>query len=135
MTLLCQLNAQVNLRIAVLDFQNLTGREEMKFLEKAIPQILITDLMLCDKITIVERSRMQDILDEMQLALSGVIDEEMAVEIGTMAGANAILVGSITVGGEVYRIDSRLVDVATTEVLLTEKKDWLSEGENIRAVD
>ncbi|MBL7066531.1 MAG: VWA domain-containing protein [Candidatus Marinimicrobia bacterium] len=135
MTLLCQLNAQVNLRIAVLDFQNLTGREEMKFLEKAIPQILITDLMLCDKITIVERSRMQDILDEMQLTLSGVIDEEMAVEIGTMAGANAILVGSITVGGEVYRIDSRLVDVATAEVLLTEKKDWLSEDEIIRAVD
>jgi Ca-activated chloride channel family protein len=135
MTLLCQLNAQSNLRIAVLDFQNLTGRDEMRFLEKAIPQILITDLMLCDKITIVERSRMQDILDEMQLALSGVIDEETAVEIGTMAGANAILVGSITVGGEVYRIDSRLVDVATAEVLLTEKKDWLSENEIIRAVD
>lgn len=135
MTLLCQLNAQSNLRIAVLDFQNLTGREEMRFLEKAIPQILITDLMLCDKITIVERSRMQDILDEMQLALSGVIDEGTAVEIGTMAGANAILVGSITVGGEVYRIDSRLVDVATAEVLLTEKKEWLSEDEIIRAVD
>ncbi len=133
--LLCQLNAQSNLRIAVLDFQNLTGREEMKFLEKAISEILITDLTLCDKITIVERSRMQDVLDEMQLALSGVIDEETAVEIGTMAGANAILVGSITVGGEMYRIDSRLVDVATAEVLLTEKKDWLSEDEIIRAVD
>lgn len=133
--LLCQLSAQANLRIAVLDFQNLTGREEMNFLEKAIPQILITDLMLCDKITIVERSRMQDILDEMQLGLSGVIDEGTAVEIGTMAGANAILVGSITVGGEVYRIDSRLVDVATAEVLLTEKKDWLSEDEIIRATD
>jgi len=135
MTLLCQLNARTNLRIAVLDFQNLTGRAEMNFLEKAIPQILITDLMLCDEITIVERARMQDVLDEMQLALSGMIDEETAVEIGAMAGANTILVGSITVGGDVYRIDSRLVNVATGEVLLAEKKDWLSEDEIIRATD
>ena len=133
--LFCQLTAQTDLRIAVLDFQNLTGREDMKYLEKAIPQILITDLTICKKITIVERTRLQEIMNEMQLALSGIIDEESAVEVGEMAGANAILVGSIIFGDKTYRIDSRLVDVASGEVILAEKKGWLSEDEIIIATD
>ncbi|MDO9548038.1 MAG: VWA domain-containing protein, partial [Candidatus Marinimicrobia bacterium] len=41
----------------------------------------------------------------------------------------------ITAGGNVYRIDARLVDVASAEVLLAEKKEWLSDDEIIRATD
>jgi len=127
--------ADDNLRVAVMDFQNYTHRHELVYLEKAIPEILVTDLSLCDKIILVERARLQEILDEMQLALSGVIDDDQVVEIGKMASANAILVGSIVAGGDVYRLDARLVDVASGEVILAEKKDWLSDNEIIRGVD
>ena len=129
------LSADSDLRVAVLDFRNLTERRDLAYLEKAIPEILITDLSICQKITLVERSRLQEILDEMQLALSGVVNDDQVVEIGELAGANAILIGSITAGGDVYRIDARLVDVASAEVLLAEKKDWLSDDEIIRATD
>ncbi len=133
--LIWQTNAQENLRIAVLDFQNLTGREELQFLEKAIPQILITDLTLCSKVTIVERARLQEILDEMQLALSGIIDEKNAIKVGEVVNANTILVGGIVTAGENYRIDCRLIDVASSTVLLAVKKDWLSENDIIQATD
>ncbi len=129
------LAADPGLRVAVMDFRNLTERNDLVYLEKAIPEIMITDLSLCDKITLVERSRLQEILDEMQLALSGVVDDEQVVAIGELAGANAILVGSITAAGEVFRIDARLVGVTSAEVLLAEKKDWLSDDEIIRATD
>lgn len=129
------LSAQTNLRVAVLDFQNLTGRSDMIYLEKAIPQIMMTDLALCEKITVIERARLQEILNEMQLALSGVIDEASAVKIGELAGANAIMVGSLIVGGSTYRIDARLVDVATGQIILADMKDWLSEDEIIRGTD
>ncbi|MBU0713168.1 VWA domain-containing protein [bacterium] len=129
------LSADPDLRVAVLDFRNLTQRPDLVYLEKAIPEIMVTDLSLCDKITLIERSRLQEILDEMHLALSGVVNEKQAVEIGELAGANAILVGSIISGGGVYRIDARLVDVASAEILIAEKKDWLSDYEIIRAVD
>ena len=124
-----------DLRVAVMDFQNHTRRADLVYLEKAIPEIMVTDLSLCDKIILVERARLQEILDEMQLALSGIIDDDQVVEIGRMAGANAILVGSIVAGGDVYRLDARLVDVASGEVILAEKKDWLSDDEIIRGVD
>ena len=129
------LSADPDLRVAVMDFRNLTRRPDLVYLEKAIPEIMVTDLSLCEKITLVERSRLQEILDEMQLALSGVVSNDQVVEIGEMAGANAILVGSIIAAGDVYRIDARLVDVASAEVLLAEKKDWLSDDEIIRATD
>lgn len=127
--------AQEQYRVAVLDFQNYSGSDELDFLEMAIPEILITDLVQCRQITIVERARLDEILDEMQLALSGVIDEQTAAEIGEMAGATAILIGSVTRGGQVYRIDSRLVDVSSGAVILAEKMEWNSEDAIIAAID
>lgn len=127
--------ASENLRVAVLDFRNQTGQLELNYLETAIPSVLITDLSICEQLTLVERARLQEILDEMQLALSGVVDDEQITEIGELAGANAILVGSITAGGQVFRIDGRLVDVASGQVILAEKKSWLSDDEILLAVD
>ncbi|MFH1214724.1 MAG: VWA domain-containing protein [Candidatus Neomarinimicrobiota bacterium] len=133
--LFSRLMAQTDLRIAVLDFQNLTGRDDMIYLEKAIPQVMMTDLALCPKISVIERARLQEILDEMQLSLSGIIDENKAAKVGEMAGANAILLGSLIVGGSTYRIDARLVDVASGKIILADMKDWLSEDEIIRGTD
>lgn len=127
--------ATEDLRVAVLDFQNQTGQPELNYLEAAIPSVLITDLSICEQLTLVERARLQEILDEMQLALSGVVNDEQATEIGELAGADAILVGSITAGGQVFRIDGRLVDVASGQVILAEKRSWLSDDEILLAVD
>ena len=123
------------LKIAVLDFQNLTQQEDLYFLERAIPEILITDLLQSDKLTIVERAHLDKILDEMELSLSGMIDEEQVVEVGKMSGANSILVGSIIRAGDVFRIDARLTDVASSEIILAETCNWLSEDEIIAAID
>ena len=118
-----------------MDFQNLSNISNLDYLEKAIPEILITDLSLSKKIKIVERTRLEEILKEMQLTLSGAVDQERIVEVGKIAGAKAILLGSIIKAGEIFRIDSRLIDASTGEVILAEKKEWSSEIEVIAAVD
>ncbi|MCK4689603.1 MAG: VWA domain-containing protein, partial [Candidatus Marinimicrobia bacterium] len=127
--------SQDQLRIAIMDFQNLSNISNLDYLEKAIPEILITDLSLSKKIKIVERTRLEEILKEMQLTLSGAVDQERIVEVGKIAGAKAILLGSIIKAGEIFRIDSRLIDASTGEVILAEKKEWSSEIEVIAAVD
>lgn len=129
------LYSQDELTIAVMDFQNLSNYPDLDYLEKAIPEILITDLSLSKKIKIVERTRLEEILKEMQLALSGAVDEKEAIEVGKVAGAKAILLGSIIRAGETLRIDSRLIDVSTSEVILAEKKEWTSDNEVIAAID
>jgi len=127
--------SQDQLRIAIMDFQNLSNISNLDYLEKAIPEILITDLSLSKEIKIVERTRLEEILKEMQLTLSGAVDQERIVEVGKIAGAKAILLGSIIKAGETFRIDSRLIDASTGEVILAEKKEWSSESEVIAAVD
>ena len=128
-------SGQAGMRVAIMDFRNLTQESDLDFLEQAVPEILITDLSICDKLVIVERARLETVLQEMQLSLSGNIDESTAAEIGKMLGAESILTGSILGIGNVYRIDSRLINVKTSEVLLAEKKEWQSDSEIITAVD
>jgi|GEM_PF-446280 len=129
------LAAQDPMQIAVMDFKNLTGQADLQFLAEAVPEILITDLSISTQLVIVERDRLEQLLREMQLSLSGVIDTSTAAEIGAMLGAESILTGSILYAGDRYRIDARLIEVQSSAVVLAEKYEWESDDEIITAVD
>ncbi len=132
-----QLLSQEETVIAVLDFQNLSGRSDLNYLAKAVPEILITGLALSEKIRVVERTRLVEILEEMKLSLSGAADPETdkVVEVGKLAGAGAVLLGSIIRSGDDTRVNCRLINVSTGEVMLAEKKEWSAESEAVEAVD
>ena len=67
------------------------------------------------KFTIVERSEMKRLLDEQKFQYSGCVDISCAVEIGKMLGAKSMVVGSVSKLGNTFSIDSRLIDVKTSE--------------------
>ncbi len=129
------LQAQENLRLAITDFKNITGDLNLDYLEKAVPEILITNLAGLQNLVIVERDRIQEIYNEMALSLSGVINENEASEVGKMVGAENILVGSIIKVGRNFRIDSRMVEVSSGEVQLAEKMEWISDDDIIHSID
>jgi len=130
-----QLIAQDEIVMAITDFQNLTNDPELDYLEIAIPEILITNFSLSESIQIVERSRLQTLYDEMELSLSGTVAESEAVQLGEMVGAQHILLGSLIRTPNLFRIDSRLIKISTGEVIMAEKKEWLSDDDIIQAVD
>ena len=106
--------------IAVVDFRN-TGKDDgYDYLENTIPEAIITYLAKNGKIDIVERSRLMDALKEMELGMSGILDERTAVKVGLAVGANAILVGSFVSIGNVIRINARLIDVKTSRIIKAE---------------
>lgn len=133
LTLLCLLSltpfafSSDQIILAVLDFQNNTEDRAFNYLEKAIPEMLITNLMASSKITIVERTRLQHILEEHKLMLSGAIDEETMTEIGKLIGANHLLYGSIFKSGEKIRLDARICDTSSGKIIVAEKIE-MSEG-------
>ena len=47
-------------------------------------------------IMLVERERLDEVMKELKLGMSGLIDEETAAEIGRLAGCEYMLMGSIT---------------------------------------
>lgn len=106
--------------IAIVDFQNTSGNSRLDYLEKSLPEMLITNLAKKGIFNIVERSRLQDAIKEMQLGMTGVVDQSNAVELGKAVGANAILLGSFLEISGVIRINARLIDVKTSKVLKAE---------------
>lgn len=59
-----------------------------------VSQQLVAKLVQNQYYTVIERSKIESIIQEQALSLSGMINEDKAVEIGNLAGAQAMITGS-----------------------------------------
>lgn len=107
--------------VAISYFDNNAKDPEFDPLSKGIADMMITELSDAQGIRVIERERLEELLDELELNKSEYIDPETAQKLGKGLGAEAILTGAFTVQGDRMRIDARLLKVETAEVLLTEK--------------
>jgi TolB-like protein len=76
--------------VAVLAFDNNSIGKDAKDFEgigKGVMDLLITDLASNPKVRVVDRDRVQRILDEQNLTKNGAIDAETAVRVGKLLGA------------------------------------------------
>ena len=88
-------------------------------LSVGIQQMLLTELEQNSSLRIIERSRMREVLAEQDLAASGRVDAETAAKVGKALGARYAITGVfIDLNGN-FRMDGRIVDVETTEILKT----------------
>jgi TolB-like protein len=109
--------------IAVLYFDNgAIGRAaEFEPLRKAMADVLITELSQNPNLRVVERDRLQALLEEQDLSGSKHIDKETAVRVGKLVGAHHMIFGDFVVDLRgAMRIDARAVDVETSEIEHTE---------------
>ncbi len=65
----------------------------------------------------VERKDIQKILDEMELQLSGLVNDESAVKIGEFLGAKMLITGKLYKSKDRYEIFMKLLNVKTAEIL------------------
>jgi len=107
--------------VAILDFQNAAKSSEHEGLAVALREWLITDLSNVREMRLVERARIADLVRERDLAESRFIDPSTAAKMGKGVGADAVLVGSFFVRDDQMRLDARLVDVETGQVIQAEK--------------
>jgi TolB-like protein len=114
------LNAQSS-KVAILDFENTSGKTEYDALGKAISSMLITDLannIHPKKVEFFERSQLNKLLDEQKLQKSKNFDAKTAVDFGKLSGVNYVFVGSVFVLDGTCNFSSKLVDVQTSKILL-----------------
>ncbi len=103
-------------RIAVLEFKN-NGSQNIQHFSGGIPDMLTTTLANSKNISVVERQQIQKIISEMKLGASGLVDPNTAAEIGKVTGANLVVMGSFIDLGRKLRIDAKVVDVETSEIV------------------
>jgi TolB-like protein len=107
--------------VAVLNFDNTSGNAEYQNMGKALAAMMITDLASVPELTLVERERMQDVLEEQKLQSSPLFDQATAVKAGKLIGAQYIVTGVFAAAQPQVRIDTRVIDVETGEIVKTAK--------------
>jgi TolB-like protein len=93
-TAVAQTNAPV---VAVLAFENSAfgpGAKDYDGIGKGIMDLMITDLASGTKVRVVDRERLQNLLDEQKLAQSGAVDGTTAIKVGKLVGACYSIYGS-----------------------------------------
>ena len=108
--------------IAISYFDNSSGDAKYNALSKGIADMLITDLSKVKGVNIVEREKLEKLIQEIKLGQSKYFDPKTAQKLGKGLGAENIMTGSFYILDNTLRIDARLIDVESGSILLAEEK-------------
>jgi TolB-like protein len=103
--------------VAILYFDYDGSSEEMGFLRKGLTQMLVSDLSEVTEVDIVERVRLQDAIEELELNRTNKIDQSSASRIGKLLGARYLVMGGYFDISGTLRMDARVVEVETGKVV------------------
>jgi TolB-like protein len=115
--------------VAVLRFDNNTGDERYDHLGRAMSSMMISDLSVIDRIQLVERERIEELMAELDLQYSGRVDPESAQSLGMIVGAQYMVFGSFVTVDPEMRLDTRITRTETAEIVTT--ADVRGQGESL----
>ncbi len=125
--------------VAVLYFDYEGKSDDMRLLRKGLAQMLITDLAALPQLRVVERERLQAVLDELDLGQTRRVDPATANKVGKLLGARYLVVGSFFDLLGQLRVDARIVETETGKVVRSigaaKKPDEFIEVEQAIAKD
>ena len=104
-------------RLAVLQFTETGAEAKKRELGAVVTAELSTSLRRDHGVLLVERQKLQQVMGEIKLGQSGAVDAASAPEIGKLADAQALVLGSVAEAGDRYLIDARIVSTETAETL------------------
>ena len=107
--------------LAILGFDNKTGDAELDWLQAGLPEILLTDLAQSGAVNIIGRSRVLDCLKDKSKSNSDHHSHQECVTAARSLGAATVLSGAFYKMGDKIRIDARLEDAASGQIILAEK--------------
>jgi TolB-like protein len=126
-------------RVAILDFENISGIAKYDGLGKAMSSMLISDIesnVSPKRLQLVERAQIQKILKEQNFQASGSVNKSTAVQAGKILGVNYLLVGDIYILNDQLIINARLTNTETGDIVFSKKQEgkivgWLTLKTNI----
>jgi TolB-like protein len=108
-------------RVAVLPFQEVGANTQDKQLGLLVSSELMTWLRRDHNLMMVERSQVAALIDEMALGQLGVVDENQSAEVGRMAGAQGLVIGTVSEAGDKYLVNARVVGTESGQVVVAEE--------------
>lgn len=106
--------------VVVFTFSNNSvgaGKADFDGMASGVQDLLITDLASNSKIRLVDRSRINEVLQEQNMVKNGQIDPTTAVRLGKILGAQyAITGGFMSLGNGQAVLTGRTIDIETTAI-------------------
>jgi tetratricopeptide (TPR) repeat protein len=110
---------QERVTVAVADFANQTGEPELD----GLSGMLITSLEQSRRLSVLTRARMVDVLRQLGKANVEAVDEALGRELALGAGVRALVLATIRRFDQLYAIEVKVLDPATSEYLFTLKEE------------
>lgn len=116
--------------VAILYFTNSSLVDFASYapLSKGMAEMMISEIAQNSAVRVVERDRLQSLLEEQNLQSSDRVDKSTAVKLGKTLGAGHMLMGSFIIDpSKTMRIDVRSVNTETGQIEYTESVSGKSE--------
>ncbi|MEO5509822.1 MAG: FlgO family outer membrane protein [Longimicrobiales bacterium] len=91
-------------------------------LASALRDMLISEFAQNAKLKAIDRNAVDEILKSRNMSLSGKLTDDDAKQVGQLLGAQYWIGGGMTVSGNTARMDLRLVDTESSEIVSTAKE-------------
>lgn len=107
--------------VAVLPFEETGSTTKDKKLGLLVSSELTTLLARDHGLLLVERGQLTKVVDEIALGQTGLTDPSKSAEVGKLAGAQGLVVGTVGEAGDRYLVDARVVEAETGKVTAAEQ--------------
>ena len=114
--LLVPATAQIR-TVAVPDFVNNTGTEKLEYLSSSLSASVSATLSQLKDIQVVERGQLEKVFSEIELELSGVIDQQSVTRVGTLTEADVLILGSYAGTAEKIVLTLKAVEVESAQTI------------------
>ncbi|MBT9547241.1 MAG: tetratricopeptide repeat protein [Candidatus Sericytochromatia bacterium] len=106
-----------SLSLAVLPFENLTRQPADEWMGLSFAESLTGTLAKVPALRVIERNQLKRVLTEQNFSQSALVDSSQAPALGKLVGAKRMVVGHFQKVGDQLRIQARVIQVETGEVL------------------
>ena len=104
-----------NIGVAVLSFETTEGRTEARDLGEAAAILINQNLISVPNISVVEREKLEDIIEEIGLSQTGLTSDE--IEVGNILNVQYLIAGAVADLGNRFLLAARFINVETGNVL------------------
>ncbi len=102
-------------KVVVYEFSDISGRSIQE--GRLVAERLTTRLARTGEFQVIERSRLEAAMKELNLSASGVIDSGTAARAGRVLGAEAVVTGTLTRVNGKFEINARAISVQTGAII------------------
>jgi len=106
------------LAIAVMPFTPNTNAQEY---QQTVTDKMITQLVNLNRFRVIERGAMEAVMKEQKFSLSGLVNEDSAIELGKIVGADVIVMGNLSIESGFSRVSARVIDIETSENIVAKE--------------